>query len=81
MMVSVQFCGVQRALTRTHEIEVPLGEKGRVRDVFAYLVECYPGLPLNNNSIFVTVNNKISTIDQPLRPNDTITFLPHIGGG
>jgi len=81
MVVSVQFCGVQRSLTRTNEMEIPLPNEGRVRDVFAYLLACFPGLPLNNDSVFVTVNNKISNIEQTLRPHDTVTFLPHIGGG
>jgi molybdopterin converting factor small subunit len=60
---------------------VPLPDEGKVRDLFSYLRACFPGLPLDDNSVFVTVNDKISTIDQKLHPHDTIAFLPHIGGG
>ncbi len=81
MVVSVQFFGTQRALTKAREIQVPLAEKGRVRDVYVYLIDHYPDLPLNEEDILVTVNNKASNMSHSLNPNDNITFLPHVGGG
>lgn len=81
MVVSVQFHGVQRALTQSNEIHVPLPEDRRVSDVLIYVKKSYPELELNGNDFLVTVNNKISSINEVLNPNDKITFLPHIGGG
>ncbi len=60
---------------------MPLTEKGRVRDVYVYLMDCYPDLPLNEEDILVTVNNKATNMSHILNPNDNITFLPHVGGG
>jgi len=81
MVVSVQFFGVQRALTKTNEIQVPLTENGKVRDVFKYIRDRYPDLLLNEEGVLVTVNNKVSTMNHILNPNDNVAFLPHVGGG
>jgi len=81
MVVSVQFYGTQRSLTKTREIQIPLTENGRVGDVFVYLMDYYPELLLSENDVVVTVNNKTSNMDQTLNPNDNIIFLPHVGGG
>ncbi|MCD4717090.1 MAG: MoaD/ThiS family protein [Desulfobacterales bacterium] len=81
MVVSVEFYGAQRALTRTHEVKVPLPENGRVRDVAKYIGHRYPGLTLNEDNFLVMVNNKASTLNHILCYNDKIAFLPHIGGG
>ena len=81
MVVSVQFHGAQRALTQSNEIRVPLSGERRVSDVLLYIKNSYPELELNGSDFLVTVNNKVSTMNGTLNPNDKITFLPHIGGG
>ena len=81
MVVSVEFLGAQRALTRTGRVAVPLRGRGRVKDVFGYIMGCYPELPLDEKGLVVTVNSKVSTIDHVLDPDDRVAFLPHIGGG
>jgi len=81
VVVSVQFFGMQRALTKARELQVPMAGKGRVKDVYLYLMDHYPDLPLNEEDILVMVNNKATNMSHILNPNDTITFLPHVGGG
>jgi molybdopterin converting factor small subunit len=81
MVVSVQFFGAQRSLTKTNEIQIPLTENGRVSDVFGYVRNCYPDLPLNEEGVLVTVNDKASDMNHVLKPDDNIAFLPHVGGG
>ena len=81
MVVSVQFHGVQRALTRTREIQMTFHKPSRVRDLLKNIKACYPGLPINEDAFLVTVNDNVSTINHILKPNDKIAFLPHIGGG
>lgn len=81
MVVSVQFHGVQRALTRTHEIQITFLKPSRVRDLLENIKACYPDLPINEDDFLVTVNDNVSTINHLLKPNDKIAFLPHIGGG
>jgi molybdopterin converting factor small subunit len=80
-VVSVQFFGVQRALTQTSEILVPLLKGACVRDVLRYIMKAYPDLQLREEDMVVTVNNCISPISRTLNPNDRVAFLPHIGGG
>ncbi len=81
MVVSVQFFGVQRAHIKKREIHVPLTENGRVRDVFSYLKDYFPDLPLNEDDVLVTVNDKASGMNHILRADDHVVFLPHVGGG
>ena len=81
MVVSVEFFGAQRALTKTAKVQVPLAENGQVRDVFTYLTGYYPDLTLSEEAVVVTVNNKTSTMNHALKPADKIVFLPHVGGG
>jgi molybdopterin converting factor small subunit len=81
MVVMVQFFGIQRALTQTNEVEVPLNGQGRVGDVFSYIQNCYPDLELCEEDLLVTVNSKVSSMEQGLNPYDKLAFLPHIGGG
>jgi len=81
MSVAVQFYGVQKALTKTHELRVPIQKGRKVRDVLNYLSECYPDLVIREDDVVITVNNRISSMDRTLKPDDRVSFLPHIGGG
>lgn len=81
MKVSVNFYGLQRAVTCTDHIQVPLSKGTRVTEILYYLKECYPELPLDEGSVMITVNNQVSSLDQILKTDDKISFIPHIGGG
>jgi molybdopterin converting factor small subunit len=81
MEVTVHFFGTQRTITKTRELQVNLAEDGRVSDVCLFLMDRYPDLPLNEDDILITVNNRASSMNHILSPNDHITFLPHVGGG
>jgi molybdopterin converting factor small subunit len=81
MVVSIQFSGGLRTLTRKDEITVRCLDEARVIDVFRYVKSSYPNLLLREADIFVTVNDKITDLNHNLRANDRIGFLPHIGGG
>lgn len=81
MVVSVQFFGIQRTLTQTSELEVPLNGQDKVGDVFSYIRNCYPDLKLCEEDLLITVNNRVSNMEQGLNPDDKLAFLPHIGGG
>ncbi|MBW1915935.1 MAG: MoaD/ThiS family protein [Deltaproteobacteria bacterium] len=82
MSVSVSFFGLHRMLAQTDRIEVPLSSKiKKVADLFSYIRENYPSLPLHRDMVLVTVNNHVSSFDRRLQVNDEISFIPHIGGG
>ncbi|MBW1683331.1 MAG: MoaD/ThiS family protein [Deltaproteobacteria bacterium] len=81
MVVSVQFFGVQRAMTRTAELEIPLEGQASVLDVMNFIKSSFPLLPLSESDVSITVNNKAGRLNQTLRANDKVAFLPHIGGG
>ena len=81
MNVSVNFYGLQRKVTSTHQIQIPLSRGARVTEVLNYLKKSYPELPLSEDTVMITVNNQLSSLRQILNAGDIISFIPHIGGG
>ena len=81
MKVSIEFFGIQRTYTNAYGIEMPIDEKTKVSDVVEFIRHNYPGLPMENGSVHVIVNQEIAPLDRILRANDTIAFLPSIHGG
>ncbi len=81
MVVSVSFNGVQRKVTSTDQIQVSVSERTCVNDVLRFIRECYPNIVINKDAVLVTINSEISDLDQVLKANDQICFIPHIGGG
>ncbi|MCJ7828775.1 MAG: MoaD/ThiS family protein [Dehalococcoidia bacterium] len=81
MMVSIKFLGMQRTVTNTDSIDMPITDKTKVNDALEYVRQQYPSLPLEEGMVIVTVNLEIATLDRILRDKDTISFLPLIAGG
>ena len=81
MTISVSFLGQQRAFVGTDRIEVEISSNSKVEDVLHYVQRKYPGIDVRDNKFLVAVNNRLSRLDQSLKPDDNIAFLPHIGGG
>jgi molybdopterin converting factor small subunit len=79
--VSIQFFGMQRTVTKTDNIFMPITEKTSVTDALEYVKRQYPGLHLDKGMVLVTVNQEMASLDTLLRGNDTVGFLPHISGG
>ena len=81
MVISIDFCGPQRSVTKTDSIDMPMIEKTRVADALEYVRRKYPTLHLDEQMLLVTVNQKTASLDSVLRANDTVSFLPPIAGG
>jgi molybdopterin converting factor small subunit len=81
MMVSIKFLGMQRLLTKTDSIDMPITDKTKVNDTLEYVRQRYPELPLEEGMVLITVNHEVATLDRILRDKDTISFLPLIAGG
>ena len=81
MLVSIEFFGKQRVVTKTDGINMPITGKTRVNDALEYVRQRYPALSLDEGTIFIAVNREVASLDTILRANDTIAFLPFIGGG
>jgi molybdopterin converting factor small subunit len=81
MRISIHFFGTQRALTKTDGVDMPITDTARVTDVLEYVRSLYPELPLDLDAVLITVNNEQVSLDAVLKPNDTVSFLPSIGGG
>ncbi len=81
MTIRIEFFGMQRSLTKTSSIDMPITEKTIVNDVLEYVREHYPDLPLDEKMILMIVNQEMTSQDTVLKSNDTVSFLPAIGGG
>jgi molybdopterin converting factor small subunit len=81
MVVSIKFHGMQRLITNTDSIDIPITGKTRVNDALEYVKQKYPALHLDEGTIIVSVNLEIAPLDRVLRDNDTVSFLPNIAGG
>jgi molybdopterin converting factor small subunit len=81
MAASIKFLGMQRTVTKTDSIDMPITEKTRANDALEYVRQRYPDLPLEEGMVLVTVNLEIAAPDRILRDRDTISFLPLIAGG
>jgi molybdopterin converting factor small subunit len=81
MVVSINFLGMQRIITNTDSLNMPITEKTRVNDALEYVRQRYPELPLEEGMVLITVNHEVATADRILRDKDTVSFLPLIAGG
>ena len=80
-MISIQFFGMQRAITKTDSIPMPLSENARVHDALEYVRQQYPDLHLDEGMVFITVNHEKASPERVLKANDTVSFVPFISGG
>jgi len=81
MVVSIEFLGMQRVITQTDGIDMPITEKSSVNDALKYVRHQYPDLQLDEGKLLITVNQEIASLDRMLAANDTVSFLPFISGG
>jgi len=81
MMVSVKFLGMQRVVTKKDSINIPITGEMTVKDILEFVKNLYPNLNLDEEMLFVTVNQEKASLDRLLSADDTISFLPHISGG
>ncbi len=72
---------MQRALTKTNSLDMPISTETRVNDALEYVRQRYPELHLDEGLSLITVNHEIAPLDRVLKANDTVSFLPFIGGG
>jgi len=81
MIISIEFLGTQLAVTKVPSIDMPITGKTRVNDALDYVRNQYPALKLDEDLILIAVNQEIASLDRILIANDTVSFLPTIGGG
>ena len=81
MMVSIKFLGMQRLLTKTDSIDMPITDETKVNDALEYVRQQYPEISLEEGMVLITVNHEVAAPDRILRDRDTISFLPLIAGG
>jgi molybdopterin converting factor small subunit len=81
MTAIIEFHGTQRTLTKANRIEMPIQEDTTVRNALDHVRRSYPSLNLEEGMILITVNLEIALPDRILKDDDTISFLPIIGGG
>ena len=81
MTISIKLSGMQQVIAGTSTIEMPVTGYSTVADALEYVKKRFPNLSLDKHSMFIVIDHKIVPLDRALRADDTIEFLPAIGGG
>jgi len=81
MKVTIEFLGTQRTAAGADRVEIPITARSRVDDALSYARSKYPQLKLAEGMVLVVVNQHIASLDQVLKADDIISFLPFISGG
>jgi molybdopterin converting factor small subunit len=80
-MISIELFGIHRDIAKVDRLHMPITERTFVSDVIEYIRNNYPAIPFDNESVLITVNHEIASMDRLLKSNDVVYILPHIGGG
>ena len=80
-MVTIELFGIHREIAGIDKIVLPVGKKTRVSDALDYVRQKFPSISLKEHSVLITVNHEAASPDRPLKANDIVCILPHIGGG
>ncbi len=80
-MVSIEILGMNGVIAKTNHIKMPVTEKTTGVDALDYIISKYPDITIHKDAVIVAVNHEVVPMDKLLQANDTISFLPPIGGG
>lgn len=81
MLVLIEFFGAQRTITGTDNITMPISGQTTIGDALACVARRSPDLAMNKDMLCATLNHGVVPLDTVLKANDTVCFLPSIGGG
>jgi molybdopterin converting factor small subunit len=81
MVAVIELSGTHRDKAKMGKVNMPITEKTVVRDALEYIRKLHPDLLLDEKLIHTMVNHEIAPLDRLLKSNDTVSILPHIGGG
>jgi molybdopterin converting factor small subunit len=94
MKITVEFTGIARSLTKTHQVLLEVDENTSVKEVIKLLATKFPGLVnviispdgeslLNSNVFFINGSEMLMPDDanQRLQEGDQLTLLSIIVGG
>ncbi|HEX7476042.1 MAG TPA: MoaD/ThiS family protein, partial [Dehalococcoidales bacterium] len=72
---------IQRVIAQVESVLMPVVARTCAGDALNFTKSKYPGLPLDEDKILITVNQEVVPPDHILKSNDTVCFIPGIGGG
>lgn len=81
MRVWINFLGFQRTITGTAQVPLTMDKGAQVAEAFRRVKASYPDLPFSEESVLVAVNEQVYPMDGELKAEDSLLFLPYIGGG
>jgi len=81
MHVTIELFGIHRIKAESETMSMPIHKNSVVGDALEFIQRAHPHLQFDITSMLITVNRAVVPIDEPLKENDVIRFLPPIGGG
>ena len=81
MKVRVKFFAILRERAGTSEIEEEIAADSTVADLWRQLQKEYPKLDVPGIRMLYAVNQNYVNLDQPLKDQDEVVFIPPVSGG
>jgi molybdopterin converting factor subunit 1 len=81
MKVRVKFFAILRERAGTSAAIKELADGGTVADLWRELQKDYPKLDVPGIRMLYAVNQNYVNLDQPLRDQDEVVFIPPVSGG
>ena len=81
MKVRVKFFAIQRERAGCSAATKELADGGTVADLWRELQKDYPKLDVAGIRMLYAVNQNYVNLDQPLKDQDEVVFIPPVSGG
>jgi molybdopterin converting factor subunit 1 len=81
MKVRVKFFAILRERAGTSAVTRELTDGGTVADLWRELQKDYPKLDVPGIRMLYAVNQNYVNMDQPLKDQDEVVFIPPVSGG
>ena len=81
MKVRVKFFAILRERAGTSTATKELADGGTVADLWRELQKDYPKLDVPGIRMLYAVNQNYVNLDQPLKDQDEVVFIPPVSGG
>jgi molybdopterin converting factor small subunit len=80
MKIFVNLFGHHRNIIKSNKLRIHVNG-GKVSDLLESLKKNYPQLLIDNRSHLIVVNDRPADPETGIKPGDTVSIMPFIGGG
>ena len=79
--VKVLFFGAAADQAGARQIEVPVGDRAKLAEIWPVLTDMHPGLAPMRDTLAFAVNGEYARMEDAVSPGDEMAVLPPVSGG